>query len=214
MQAVKGYDALLAGVGILPLVLGQVGGNLISGALITKLGYYVPFMWLSVVFMAIGSGLMTTLTQYSSTGKWVGYQLIDGIGIGFGWQVGALAAQAVLQPVDIPIGTAIAVFMLLFGGAVFVSVANSIFTNNLVSGLTVAGIDGVDPSAVVHLGATELRQIVGPADLDAFLSIYMDGLTDVYRMALILGCITAVGALGMEWVNVRKKGVTAGAGAA
>jgi MFS family permease len=209
LQAVKGYNALLAGVGILPLILGQVGGNLMSGALITKMGYYVPFMWLSVVFMAIGSGLLTTLTQHSSTGMWVGYQIIDGIGIGFGWPIGALAAQTVLDSSDIPVGTAIAVFMLLFGGAVFVSAANSIFTNSLVNGLTAANIQGVDSNAVVHLGATQLRHLVHPEDLGAVLDAYMKSLTDVYRLALVLACMCAAGAIGMEWVDVRKKKVSA-----
>jgi MFS family permease len=180
-----------------------------SGALITKMGYYVPFMWLSVIFMAVGSGLLTTLTQHSSIGMWVGYQIIDGIGIGFGWPIGALAAQTVLDPSDIPVGTAIAVFMLLFGGAVFVSAANSIFTNSLVNGLTAANIQGVDPNAVVHLGATQLRHIVRSEDLDAVLDAYMGGLTDVYRLALVLACICAAGAIGMEWIDVRKKKVSA-----
>ncbi|KAK4610475.1 hypothetical protein CLAFUW4_13813 [Fulvia fulva] len=214
LQGIKNLNPLLAGVGVLPLILGQVGANLLGGVLVTRIGYYVPFMWLSVVFMAVGSGLLTTLTRDSSLGKWVGYQIIDGVGIGFGWQQGALAAQTVLDAVDVPVGTAIAVFMLLFGGAVFVSVANSVFTNSLVRELTAARIVGIDPATVVHLGATQLRQMVSGAELEAVLDGYMAALTDVYRVALILACISAVGVVGMEWIDVRKKGVKVAGGAA
>lgn len=110
-----------------------------------------------------------------------------------------------LEPGDIPIGTATSVFMLLFGGAVFVLVANSIFTNSLVSGLAAVHIQGADPGQVVHLGATAdgLKE-----DLESVLNAYMGELTDIYRLGLIMACLCAIRALGMEWANATKEGIS------
>jgi hypothetical protein len=52
-----------------------------------KLGYYTPWALVSAVLAAIGAGLLGTLLPDSSTGRWIGYQIISGTGRGFGLQM-------------------------------------------------------------------------------------------------------------------------------
>lgn len=47
-----------------------------------KMGYYLPWAAASGVIAAIGTGLLSLLTPQTPTGKWLGYQLIAGIGRG------------------------------------------------------------------------------------------------------------------------------------
>lgn len=148
-QAIKNVSALQSGIDSLPLILAQVLGTIVAGALTSKLGFYMPFVYLSVILMSIGAGLMTTWHVDTSTGRWVGYQLIYGFGVGCGFQQVSLAAQAVLRTADVPIGVALAVFVQLLGGAIFVSVGNNIFTNKLVSGILAANIPDVDPQQIM-----------------------------------------------------------------
>lgn len=48
-------------------------------SLVTKLGYYLPWALLAGVGGAIGSGLLTTFTPWTSLGKIIGYQIVYGI---------------------------------------------------------------------------------------------------------------------------------------
>lgn len=53
----------------------------------SKLGFYMPWVVFSGAAVAIGNGLMSTLTQHTSTAKWIGYQIILGAGRGAGMQM-------------------------------------------------------------------------------------------------------------------------------
>jgi MFS family permease len=59
-QAVKGVSAYESGIRNIPILLSVVVGTILSGALVTKLGYYTPFMVASSVLTSVGAGLLTT----------------------------------------------------------------------------------------------------------------------------------------------------------
>ena len=187
------------------MILGNVFGVISAGAITTRFGYYMPFIILSTVFMSIGAGLLTTLQVESSTGHWIGYQFLFGIGSGAGFQQPAVAAQTVLALEDIPIGSAIMVFVQLLGGAMFVSIAQNVFTNHLVSGILALGIPNLNANAIVESGATRLRDQIPAADLPGVLIAYNEALVKCFRLALYMACLTLLGAVGMEWRSVKKK---------
>ena len=183
-----------------------------SGGLVTRFGYYTPFFIASSVVTSIGAGLITLFTVESSQAKWVGFQFIYGFGIGLGFQQGGVAAQAVLAFKDVSIGTATVLFVQILGGSLFVSAAQNIFTNRLVSGLESLNIPNFDPATIVSAGATNLRSIVDPDMLPQVLVEYNAALVKAFQLALIMGCLSILGAVGVEWKSV--KGKTLGPGAA
>lgn len=153
--------------------------------------------------MPIGAGLLTTFTVDTPTREWIGYQIIFGIGVGCGFQQAIIAAQAVLPIADIPSGTTAVLFFQLLGGALMVSAGQNIFTNRLTSGL--AKIPGVDAYKVIAAGATGLRKIIpDPQDYEAALKVYNSGLTKAFQVSLIVACLSALGAIGMEWKSVKR----------
>ena len=203
-QAVKGTSAVRSGIDNLPMLLATVVASVSSGALVTVFGYYVPFFYASVVFGAIGAGLLTLFTPDIETSKWIGYQILFGLGIGFGMQQSMVAAQTVLPMKDIPIGTSIVIFCQMLGGALFISVAQNIFSNELVKGL--AGIPGIDPLQVVHTGATELAGLIKDSQmLGLVIEAYNHALVKSYQIGLIMVCLSAIGAAGIEWKSVKGK---------
>lgn len=203
-QAIHGTSATQSGIDTLPMMLGVVVASIVAGGLVTTLGYYTPFTYVSIVLISIGAGLITTWTPEISTGKWIGYQIIYGVGIGFGMQQTMVAAQTVLPLEDVPTGVAIIIFSQMFGGSLFVSVGQNVFTNHLVSGL--ASIPGINPTAVVNTGATQIGNLVkDPQLLQAIQSIYNLALTKTFQVSLIMGCIGAIGAAGLEWKSVKGK---------
>ena len=210
-QAVRGTSAIGSGIRCLPLVLSQIVGVAVSGALTTKFGYYTPYMYVGTVLMAIGSGLLTTLEVDSNTGMWVGYQLILGIGCGAGFQQPTIAAQAVLDLRDMPIGVSINMFLNLFGGSLFVSVSQNIFSTRLISSVAKT-LPQLDPHIVVDTGATEIRKLVtGPQNVSRLLDAYNGALVHSFEVALVLSCLTIFGAIAMEWKSVKGKDLNGGA---
>lgn len=59
----------------------------LTNLLVKRLGYYLPWGIAGAALGAIGTGLMSTLNPDTSTGKWVGYQILAGVGRGAGQQV-------------------------------------------------------------------------------------------------------------------------------
>ena len=160
------------------------------------------------VFMSIGAGLITTWTPDTLHPKWIGYQVIFGCGIGLGMQQASLAAQAVLSRKDAPIGIALVMFCQQLGGAVFVSVGQSVFTNQLVKGLR--NVAGISPAVVVNTGATDIRHVVDPSNLRAVLVAYNGALTRTFTVALAMACFSIIGALSIEWKNIKPSKKQAG----
>lgn len=208
-QAIKGVSPLKSGIDTLPMILGNVVGVISAGALTTRFGYYMPFIFLSLIFMSIGAGLLTTLHVDSSSAHWIGYQILFGLGSGWGFQQTAVAAQTVLALVDIPIGTAIMVFIQLLGGAMFVTIAQNVFTNDLVSGILAIGIPNLNPKIIVQSGATRLRDGIPIGFLPKVLVAYNAALVKTYQVALCLACLSLLGAVGMEWRSVKNKKIVA-----
>jgi EmrB/QacA subfamily drug resistance transporter len=203
-QAIKGTTATESGIHSLPMILAQVLASIASGVAISKIGYYTPFMYASTIFASIGSGLISTFAVDTPTSRWIGYQIIYGLGTGMGFQQPMMAAQTVLPLDDVPIGTSFVMFIQLLGGAMFVSVGENVFTNRLVQNV-VATVPTLDPQVVLQTGATALRGIVDTARLPALLAAYNDALIKTYQVGLILSCLTVLGAALMEWRSVKGK---------
>src|ERR1700761_9026804 len=121
-------------------------------------------MYASTVLLAIGSGLMTTFKLNTGHSKWIGYQFLAGAGVGLGMQQTMIAAQTVLPKADIAIGTSIMMFAQTLGGALFVSVGQNVFTNELVKGIQ-RNVPNLDAGFVLSVGATEIKNRVPAASL-------------------------------------------------
>ncbi|KAJ7160525.1 major facilitator superfamily domain-containing protein [Mycena crocata] len=221
-QAIKGVSPLHSGIDTLPLVVSFIVASLISGRLVTVIGYYVPMMILSAIFMATGCGLLSSFTPTTGHAHWIGFQVISGLGVGFGMQQPMLAAQTVLSIQDVPTGTSLVLFMeslgefihTLFslvdlfefiGGAIFVSVAQNVFSNKLIAGLT-SKVPGVNPDLVLD-SVTSLRNFVDAGYLPAVLSVYNQAVVSTFYVATAMACLSMTATLAIEWKNVRDGGV-------
>ena len=139
----------------------------------------------------------------TSEGKWIGYQIIYGFGLGLGMQQTGLAIQAVLSRRDVPIGGAFNFFGMGLGGAIFVSVTDNIFINHFAANL--AGIPSVPPNFAFDAGATTLRSMIRPDELDAVLVAYNRALKDCWYVGVALVALLTLVALGMERKGIRKQ---------
>lgn len=89
------------------------------------------------------------------------------------------------------------------GGAVFLSIAESLFTNNLIASLE-SNAPGVNPGQVVATGATQLRGVFSSDQLQGILLAYMDGLRSAFTLVIALAGSATLVSLGAPWVNIKK----------
>lgn len=207
-QAIKGVNAIHSGFMVLPLILSLVAGSIIGGALVQRIGYYTPFMYFGTIMMSVGSGLLTTFTTSTNHSKWIGYQVILGLGIGTSFQQANLAVQTVLPHRDVPTGSALIFFFQTLGGSIFISVGQNVFIDKLIARIAATvPRASINPSIIASTGATELRNIVPPQALPAVLQAYNYAIEHgPMVVAVILACMTVFGAAGMEWRNLKTKG--------
>lgn len=190
----------------LPAILGLVIVSMVAGGAVTAIGYYTPFMLVSSVLMAIGAGLLTTFETDTNHSKWIGYQFIFGAGVGFGMQQTLVAVQTVLPKDDVPIGTAIMMFAQTLGGALFISVGQNVFTNQLGKNL-VSAVPGLDPTIVLRVGATELKKAIPEQFLKGVLYAYNQTLTQTFYVSVACAALSIIGAAAVEWKSMKGKNI-------
>lgn len=189
------------------MILALVLMSIVSGGAVTALGYYTPFMIASSIFMAIGAGLISMFEVDSGKAEWIGYQIIYGFGVGFGMQQALIAAQTVLHLDDVPVGTSLIMFMQTLGGALFISIAQNIFTNSLVSNLA-SKAPGFPSDIVLHTGATSLKDAVARFNADLLPNVlvaYNEALRQTFYTSLAIAALSIIGAVVVEWKSVKGK---------
>ncbi|OBR02691.1 Major facilitator superfamily transporter [Colletotrichum higginsianum IMI 349063] len=206
-QAIKGVSAVESGLMNLALILATAVASILAGVGITQIGYYNPFMIASTLLMAVGSGLLTTWNPDIPTRVWIGYQVLYGLGSGQSMQTPLVVVQTVLPMEEIPLGTALVMFLQTFGGAIFISVAQNIFTNELRAGLA-RDLPNINATAIVDGGATSIRQPgVLPTDaLGPMLQVYSKSLTKSWYVAVGLACASIAGSALVQWKTVKQAG--------
>jgi MFS family permease len=106
-QSVNNVSATMSGVDSLPLILAVTVAMISSGMFITATGIASPIKVSGAAIAIVASGLLYTLDTDTSTGKWVGYQILGGVGWGIAWQVPIMVGQGNADPKDISSITAI-----------------------------------------------------------------------------------------------------------
>ncbi|KAK5023987.1 hypothetical protein LTS07_007829 [Exophiala sideris] len=199
---IVGVSATESGIRTLPLMLSMVLASIIGGLGTSRIGYYTLFAIVGSCVMTIGAGLLTTLEVDTGAGKWIGYQVLYGFGLGFCMQVPALAAQASLPKKDVSMGIGLILFGTLLGAAVYVSVGESVMVNELASRLS--GVPGIDPSLLTSAGATSLISSLPASTRAPVLTEYNKALRVVFQVGLIPCCLSVLGAVFLEWNSVKK----------
>jgi hypothetical protein len=204
-QAVKAYSAVQSGIAMIPYVAASAVCSLLAGVFVSKNGYFTAPAILGCAIGTVGCGFISTITPSTPSARWIGYEILTSAGIGFAIQQGFSAIQIVLPLDEVAIGTAAVVAFQSLGGAVFVSVGNTILQNSLLSASRHNQLPGVDIQAVIKAGATEFRKKVPPEAIPALVAIYVKALQKVFLAAIPMAGLAFVSCLFLEWKSVNEK---------
>ncbi|KAH7381521.1 major facilitator superfamily transporter [Pyrenochaeta sp. MPI-SDFR-AT-0127] len=203
-QAVQGVSAEQSGIRNLALIVSETIFTILAGILISAFGLFAPLMIFGSVVATVSAGLTFTLSGSSSIGHWVGYQVLAGLGIGLCFQAPIMAGQALAKHEDVPTTTALLMFFQTMGGALTVSAAQSMFTNELISSLA-KNLPSMNPAQVLIVGATEIRTAFSAEEFPIILSAYMDGLKVAFIFTIALFGVSALISLATPWTNIKGK---------
>nr|OQO27038.1 hypothetical protein B0A51_04038 [Rachicladosporium sp. CCFEE 5018] len=203
-QSTLNTSPTLSGVYLLPSILTALVGAVAVGKLVQVTGYYILWAVASMTLQAIGFGLCSILNENSSTGEWIGFQIIFGIGRGFGFQMPIIAIQSGLTPAHSALATSLIMFSGMLFGGISLSASATILTNSLRKLIPQTAPD-VNANAVVAAGATGFRSILPADQIPGVLKAYSTAVDRVFYLAAGLFVAGFVAAWGMGWVDFRKK---------
>ncbi|KAF2756330.1 MFS general substrate transporter [Pseudovirgaria hyperparasitica] len=142
-QAVRLASPLDSGVYFLPFALSFIVFAGFAGWCLSKWGYYVPLHYAGFGLLAIGMGLFSTLTQSSSTGYWVGLQLLPSAGIAFIFTATLPSTLAALPEKDVAVATAMYSFIRAFGLVWGVTLSGVVFNGQFDANIGLISADNI-----------------------------------------------------------------------
>ncbi|KAI2464678.1 efflux pump [Annulohypoxylon bovei var. microspora] len=203
-QAVYNTSAILSGVYIIPMIVPQLLTAGLTGGILQKTGYVIPIAIFSLVLSSIGTGLMSTLQADSSVGRWVGFQILAGVGSGAGLQLGIISIQGVTTGEELSSAMAFMVFTQSLFPAIILSLCNLVLVLGLKAQLP-SRAPNADAAAVIKAGATSFRNVVDTADLDGVITAYANSVDQVFYLVVAMVTVSGLFIWGIGWQDIRKK---------
>ncbi len=157
MVNVVGVSATSSGVTIIPLSLGLVLGNVISGQLVSKFGKYRPFLIIGGVVLILGVYLLSTMTVQTTFWEATLFMLICGIGIGPQMPLFPLAIQNSVQRRQIGQATSASQFFRQIGGTVGAAIMGTVLATTLSTAFA-ANMPSTVKSAFSGAGTQKMQQ--------------------------------------------------------
>lgn len=117
-QVIDNVSPEISGVRNLPLILAVTVSMLAAGAYISVTGIAAPIIVVGTALGTVCTGLRT-LDIGTGEGKWIGYQIIGGVGWSIASQIPIITVQATAPAADLAEVTAIVLFLQTVGGALW-----------------------------------------------------------------------------------------------
>ncbi|KAL0935880.1 major facilitator superfamily transporter [Colletotrichum truncatum] len=199
-QAIQGVSARESGVRLLPMVLALIISGVFAGIGASLLGYIPPFMIMGTVLASTGAGMLYTFKPETENAKWIGYQVLFGLGTGAGVQQSIVGVQVALAPADVPYGTAAIILVNTVGGSIFISVAQNLFLTRI-ERLTEL-IPGVDRATLLNRFSF-IRELLTKDQFAVALQEYNSGIQNVFLLVIILSCLSTFGWVCISWIPLK-----------
>jgi len=198
-QFTRGDGPLDAGVRLLPYIVLMVVTVFVNGALMSKLGYTMPWYLGGGLLVVAGSALMYTVDQETATGRVYGFTVLLGIGVGMFLQASFSVAQAVVDLENIAPAISFITLAQTVGITMALAIANAILLND--SQAKIQAILPDVPAASIQasiLGSrSELVKSLSPELKIRVLDAIVSAIGKTYSLTIAGGGLVALLSLGM-----------------
>ncbi|KAK3901283.1 major facilitator superfamily-domain-containing protein [Staphylotrichum tortipilum] len=206
-QAVQGVGPMESGVRVLPSVISQIVGIVVVGAFAVRARFYNPWLFVGSTLMCIAAGLYTTFTAFNTPSRaWIGFQILQGLGVGLTMQVSTLILQQELEGSPLlPVGVSLGLFSQYLGATVSQVVAGSIFNTSLRRAFSEAGLGEEQVGLLLQSGTAHVRQAVETAFPDLLVPVldaYNFAISRVYFVPVVTSVVAFVVASFLRWRRI------------
>ncbi|KAJ7458359.1 major facilitator superfamily domain-containing protein [Mycena galericulata] len=202
--AVRHHSATKSGVDLLPFLLGVISTVISSGIIVGKVGYYWHFLVCAPIFLAVGSGLLYTLSTSTSSAKIVGFQILVGMGTGMGMQNAILAIQVEFKdkPKLLAQATSVASFAQFLGGTIGLGVAEPVFSSEL--GKYLLRYAPEAPAEIVRESPTAIYSELPAAMIPGVVQAYMQSLRVVFLLGVPVAGLALLASMVIQNIKIEK----------
>ncbi|KAI8627248.1 putative gliotoxin efflux pump [Xylariaceae sp. FL1651] len=197
-QAERGVSAISSGVRLFPIILSLTITQIVVAGLITATGIHNPFLILGPAIAAVGSGLFTLLDEQTSTVRWIGFQIVLGVGVGLCLTIPLLLSQVVVKTKDVSTATPFIIFSQSLGSAFLLPVAQSVFQNELLQALR-RFVPDLDPLVVLSAGANSEAIASFPKASRGIIQSYNSALQSSFVIGVPFAGVALLVSFFMPW---------------
>lgn len=193
-QFVRGESAIRSAVDLLPFLLTSVTAMLVSGRLITSLGYYKLWFIAGSALSLISFSCLCTIEVDTSYGKIYGYLILGGFGTGLYTMNAGVVMSAIVAKQDVADAATIFGCVDTICGAISVAVANCIFVNRATDGIQAILPEtprNVVQQAIAGVGAS-LTSEASPEVRSRILKAAVDAIADVWLQLIATAAMSFV----------------------
>ncbi|KAJ3765744.1 hypothetical protein FB446DRAFT_654805, partial [Lentinula raphanica] len=139
-----------------------------------------PFLVGAPIFLAVGSGLLYTVSTTTSSAQLIGFQILAGVGTGMGMQNSLLAMQVEFKDAPRLLGqaTSMASFAQFLGGTLGLGVAEPVFASELSKNLLKYAPDA--PATIVKESPTAIYTDLPSSMIPGVVQAYAQSLRIVF----------------------------------
>ncbi|MBK7863571.1 MAG: MFS transporter [Archangiaceae bacterium] len=136
MMRVQGASETAAGLAMVPMVVGIMVGNVVSGQVASRLGRYKGTMLVGLTLLTASLAVMAFTLHDDATRTEVTLKMVlVGLGLGPSIPLYTVAIQNAIPPQQIGSATGVATFFRQMGGTIGVTLAGAVFAAGFVSGI-------------------------------------------------------------------------------
>jgi len=209
LQLVVGYSPTMAGLALLPMMLGVMPASIIGGRVISRIGKYRAFPIAGSALATVGMVLMSRLTVQTGAFERGVFMFVLGTGLGLVMPVLTLAVQNALPLKDIGTGTSSNLFFRNMGGSFGTAAFGAVLTNRLSHYLTAelgSGASGFTSGGSATGISRASLATQPPAVQSAVLHSFVQSMSVVFQFAAVVMAIGFVFSLFLKQVTLRTSG--------
>jgi len=209
-QAVLVKSPTLAGVYLMPTVIGFPIAAAAGGVLMSKLGRYKPIHLAGFSIFTVGSGLCSVLGPDSHPAMWVFFQLFLAVGTGLAMACLLPAVQVGLKESDTALSTGTWAFLRSVGVIWGVTIPVAIFNNRFdellwrIEDETVRELLG-NGKAYAHATSKVINSFTSVVTRDQVIQVYSLAVQRVWQISVVFGGVSVLLALVEREISMRKE---------
>jgi MFS family permease len=206
----------MAGLAILPMMLGIMPASIIGGRMISKIGKYKPFPIAGTAIAVVGMFLMSRLGETTPAWERGVYMFVLGAGLGLVMPVLTLAVQNALPFKDIGTGTSANLFFRNMGSSFGTALFGAILTNRLTLyvkqalGSRAGSLGAGSSTGSLNRAQLNALNVTHPGIEQIMIHSFVEALSVVFMIAAAIMLVAFVLSLFLKQVELRSAGSPSG----